>query len=110
MCDKKVPVSTAMINQRGFMGQLHSLTCVHAHSHIPLAHTHTHTHIQLSLSASSPALSDRSIFPKFFRTIPSEIQSNSARFALMDKYSWRRVATLHQTETIFTLVSIAMYY
>ena len=58
----------------------------------------------MSYGASTPTLSDRRMFPRFFRTIPSEVQSNSARFALMDRFNWRRVATLHETRNIFSLV------
>ncbi|XP_064396472.1 gamma-aminobutyric acid type B receptor subunit 1-like isoform X2 [Halichondria panicea] len=56
----------------------------------------------LSYGASSPALSDNQMFPKFFRTLPSETQANSARIAVMNKYGWTKVATLHETEAIFT--------
>ncbi len=44
------------------------------------------------------------MFPKFFRTLPSETQANSARIAVMNKYGWTKVATLHETEAIFTSV------
>ena len=62
--------------------------------------------LQLSYGASSPSLSTVEMFPNFFRTIPSEVQSNSARFALMKKFDWERVATLHETQTIFSQVSV----
>jgi len=58
---------------------------------------------QISYGASSPTLSDRDMFPKFFRTIPSETQSNSARFALMQRFNWVKVATLHETQNVFSL-------
>lgn len=61
---------------------------------------------QLSYGASSPSLSNTVMFPNFFRTIPSEVQSNSARFALMQRYNWTRVATLHETQTIFSQVHV----
>ena len=59
---------------------------------------------QVSYGASTPTLSNREMFPKFYRTIPSEVQANSARFALMNRYNWQRVATLHETRNIFSLV------
>ena len=62
--------------------------------------------MQVSYGASSPSLSNRHLFPNFFRTIPSEIQANGARFALMEKYNWTKVATLHETESLFALVCI----
>lgn len=57
---------------------------------------------QLSYGASTPALSDTNMFPRFYRTIPSEVQANSARFALMKQFGWERVATLHETQNIFS--------
>ena len=62
--------------------------------------------MQISYGASSPSLSTVEMFPNFFRTIPSEVQSNSARFALMNKYGWEKVATLHETQTIFSQVHV----
>ena len=72
---------------------------MYTYTHIPILH------LQISYGSSSPTLSDRDMFPKFFRTIPSETQSNSARFALMQQYNWTKVATLHETRNVFTLVS-----
>ena len=82
--------------------QTHYLTLfmhMYTYTHIPILH------LQISYGSSSPTLSDRDMFPKFFRTIPSETQSNSARFALMEQYNWTKVATLHETRNVFTLVS-----
>ena len=61
--------------------------------------------IQVSFGATSPALSDRERFPKFFRTIPSEITGNSLRFAVMELFNWTRVATIHQTEEISSMTN-----
>ena len=92
--------------------QTHYFTLAHSHTHSPCTctptciHTLTHSNtLQISYGSSSPTLSDRDMFPKFFRTIPSETQSNSARFALMQRYNWTKVATLHETRNVFTLVS-----
>ena len=62
--------------------------------------------LQVSYGSSTPTLSNRQMFPSFFRTIPSEVQGNYARFALMDRFDWRRVATLHETRNIFSLVHV----
>ena len=62
------------------------------------------TLLQVSYGASSPALSNQELFPNFYRTIPSEIQANSARFALMNKYNWTKIATLYETVSLFSLV------
>ena len=61
---------------------------------------------QISYGAASPSLSQENLFPRFMRTNPSEVQSNKARFSLMRMYNWRRVATLHETQTIFSLVRV----
>ena len=88
---------------------VHTYTLKHTTSHSPYTHYRTHAHmpihLQISYGSSSPTLSDRDMFPTFFRTIPSETQSNSARFALMERYNWSKVATLHETRNVFTLVS-----
>ena len=60
--------------------------------------------LQVSYGASSPSLSNREQFPNFYRTIPSEIQANSARFGLMRKYNWIKVAALYETVPLFSLV------
>ena len=62
--------------------------------------------LQVSYGASTPTLSERTMFPRFFRTIPSEVQANSARFALMERFKWERVATLHETRNIFSVVQL----
>ena len=66
--------------------------------------------MQVSYGASSPSLSNRKLFPNFYRTIPSEIQANSAQFALTMKYNWTKIATLHETESLFSLVAIISKY
>lgn len=59
---------------------------------------------QVSFGSSSPSLSDKNRFPRFYRTIPSEIQVNSLRLAIMRTFNWTRVATLHNTENVFSVV------
>lgn len=53
---------------------------------------------QVSYASTSPALSNRELYPRFFRTISSDLAFNPARAALLSKYDWKRVATLHQNE------------
>lgn len=53
---------------------------------------------QVSYASTSPALSNRELYPRFFRTISSDLAFNPARAALLFKYNWKRVATLHQNE------------
>eukprot|EP00731_Ephydatia_muelleri_P024104 Em0016g375a len=59
----------------------------------------------VSFGSSSPSLSDKNRFPRFYRTIPSEIQVNSLRLAIMRTFNWTRVATLHNTENVFSVSS-----
>ncbi|PFX22880.1 Gamma-aminobutyric acid type B receptor subunit 2 [Stylophora pistillata] len=54
--------------------------------------------VQVSYASTSPALSNRERYPRFFRTISSDLAFNPARAALLSKYGWKRVATLHQNE------------
>lgn len=60
---------------------------------------------QLSYGSSSPALSDRDRFPTFFRTHPSATLHNPTRLKLFKKFNWTRIATVQQTEEVFTSVS-----
>lgn len=52
----------------------------------------------MSYASTSPALQNRELYPRFFRTISSDLAFNPARAALLTKYGWKRVATLHQNE------------
>lgn len=57
--------------------------------------------IVVGYGASSPALSDRSRFPTFFRTHPSATIHNPTRIKLFQKYGWSRVAIILETEEVF---------
>ena len=67
--------------------------------------------MQVSYASTSPVLKDRELYPHFFRTISSDLAFNPARAALLRKYGWKRVATLHQNEPsgIFSQVSMDVY-
>ncbi|XP_065918423.1 gamma-aminobutyric acid type B receptor subunit 1-like [Dysidea avara] len=56
---------------------------------------------QISYLSSSPSLSEREKFSRFFRTIPSEEATSTARLALLERYNWQRVALLYETQTIY---------
>ena len=58
---------------------------------------------QISYASTSPILSDRVMYPLFFRTSPSKYVD--LRYAMMNTYNWCYVATLHQTRNVFSLVS-----
>lgn len=51
---------------------------------------------QLSYADTNPLLSDRSTFPYFFRTVPSDSDFNPARIQLLRQFNWTRVGTLFQ--------------
>lgn len=57
--------------------------------------------IVVGYGSSSPALSDRSRFPTFFRTHPSATIHNPTRIRLFEKYGWSRVAIILETEEVF---------
>lgn len=67
--------------------------------------------VQVSYGSTSPALKNRELYPRFFRTISSDSAFNPARAALLIKYGWKRVATLHQNEPsgIFSQVSTEVF-
>jgi gamma-aminobutyric acid type B receptor len=57
--------------------------------------------IVVGYGSSSPALSDRSRFPTFFRTHPSATIHNPTRIRLFEKYGWSRIAIILETEEVF---------
>ena len=62
--------------------------------------------LQLSYSSASPALSDKTKFRRFFRVFPPESSFNPAKFDLLAKFGWRRVATINSAEEIFSRVRV----
>ncbi|KAK2573860.1 Gamma-aminobutyric acid type B receptor subunit 2 [Acropora cervicornis] len=65
----------------------------------PIADTSKYWNLlQVSYSSTSPALKNRELYPRFFRTISTDLAFNPARVELLIKYGWKRVATLHQNE------------
>ncbi|XP_022088949.1 gamma-aminobutyric acid type B receptor subunit 2-like [Acanthaster planci] len=59
--------------------------------------------IQLSYGASSPELSKRLLYPRFFRLFPTESLFNVVWLAAMEKFNWTKVATLYQSIDLFSL-------
>ncbi|KAI8924829.1 periplasmic binding protein-like I [Entophlyctis helioformis] len=49
-------------------------------------------------SSSSPDLSDKSIYPNFFRAIPSDNLQGKAIFDFVLRQGWRRIAILNEAE------------
>ncbi|KAK3579689.1 hypothetical protein CHS0354_025674, partial [Potamilus streckersoni] len=58
--------------------------------------------IVLAYGSSSPALSNRARFPTFFRTHPSATLHNPTRVRIFEKFSWKRIATIQETQEVFT--------
>ncbi|XP_031551281.1 gamma-aminobutyric acid type B receptor subunit 2-like [Actinia tenebrosa] len=54
--------------------------------------------VQVSYGSTSPSLRNRTLYPRFFRTISSDLAFNRARVAVIKAMGWSRVATLHQNE------------
>ena len=65
---------------------------------------------KVSYASTSPALNNRTLYPRFFRTIASDTAFNPARVALMKEFNWKRVATLHQNDPsgIFSQVCVCV--
>ena len=59
----------------------------------------------MAYTASSPELSDRKLYPNFYRTGGSDIVMVAPIIALLKKYKWKTVATIHQTDPLFATVS-----
>ncbi|CAC5406902.1 GABBR [Mytilus coruscus] len=59
-------------------------------------------YFQLGYGSSSPALSHRERFPTFFRTHPSATLHNPTRVKLCQKFGWKRIATIQETQELFT--------
>ena len=64
---------------------------------------------QLSYASSSPTLSDRKRFPNFFRVIAPDQTLNAAKVALMEKFNWKKVATINQALEFFSVVCIVFF-
>ncbi|XP_053401138.1 gamma-aminobutyric acid type B receptor subunit 1-like isoform X2 [Mercenaria mercenaria] len=60
---------------------------------------------QFSYSSSSPILSDRKRFPKFFRLALPDQKLNPARIDLMNEFKWQKVATINQALEFFSSVT-----
>ncbi|XP_077988172.1 gamma-aminobutyric acid type B receptor subunit 2-like [Glandiceps talaboti] len=63
---------------------------------------HHYNLVQVSPSATSPEFSDRANFPMFFRTIQSDLSHNPPRVALLKYFGWRKVATIHQNQPLWS--------
>ena len=63
--------------------------------------------IQVSYGASSPILSNRGRFKKFFRLSAPDTNMNPARIDLLRNFNWKKMATIHEAQEFFSVVFLA---
>ena len=63
---------------------------------------------QFSYAAAAASLDDRSRFPNFWRTYPSEDNLADALVAIVREYGWRQLRIITQQESLFTAVREGM--
>ena len=61
--------------------------------------------MQISYASTSAALSDRSVYPNLFRTVPSDEPLAPALATVMQYYGWRTLSILTEQQTQFIHVS-----
>jgi ABC-type branched-subunit amino acid transport system substrate-binding protein len=61
--------------------------------------------VQISYASTSAALSDRSVYPNLFRTVPSDEPLASALATVMQYYGWRTLSILIEQESQFIQAS-----
>lgn len=59
--------------------------------------------VQVSFGSTSPALSDRSEFPLFCRTVAPDSSHNPSRIAFIREFGWDTVTAFSQNEEIYSL-------
>ena len=67
---------------------------------------HYTLHWQVSYASTSVALSDRIVYPNFFRTVPSDELLAPALATVMKFYGWRQLSILTEEEPQFIMVFI----
>ncbi|XP_064409264.1 gamma-aminobutyric acid type B receptor subunit 2 [Latimeria chalumnae] len=60
--------------------------------------------VQLSFAATTPVLADKTKYPNFFRTVPSDNAVNPAVVKFLKHFNWARVGTLTQDVQRFSEV------
>ena len=81
----KIPDLTA--GEWCFHLTLHTLLLYHSHPH-SYTPSFIHTHIQLSYASASSSLNDRTRFPNFWRTYPSNDNLAQSIVAVVMHYGW----------------------
>ena len=68
-----------------------------------MMYTYIHA-TQISYASTSVALSDRSVYPNLFRTVPSDESLAPALATVMQYYGWRTLSILTEQQTQFVQV------
>lgn len=58
----------------------------------------------MAFAASSPVLSDRRRFPRFYHIAPQDRMKNAARISLFKEFNWTKLATIHHAIEFFSMV------
>ena len=64
---------------------------------------------KISYASSSPKLSNRAIFPLFFRLLSPESAYNVVKLAMFREFNWKKVATLHESVPLFAEVIVYIF-
>ena len=67
------------------------------------------SHVQLSCASTSPVLSDRSRFRRYFQLLPSMVEIPNSYIGVFRLYGWRHVTLIVQEENLFTEVNNLAY-
>ena len=64
---------------------------------------------QLSWGGASPLLSDRRLYPRFFRIAAPDTRFNYARIELARLFNWKKIATIHVSLDYFSAVRSVVF-
>ncbi|KAJ8044513.1 Gamma-aminobutyric acid type B receptor subunit 2 [Holothuria leucospilota] len=72
----------------------------------PVAETsHNGNLVTMSYAASSPRLSNRELYPYFYRTYKTDILFNLPRVWLLNYFDWKRIGSLSENHDVFALTN-----
>ncbi|XP_020892902.2 gamma-aminobutyric acid type B receptor subunit 2 isoform X2 [Exaiptasia diaphana] len=58
--------------------------------------------LQIGFASASPLFSQKSTYPLYFRTNPSEHPANLGRVSIIKRFNWKKVAILQMNNDVFT--------
>ena len=59
---------------------------------------------QIAFGCKTPSLSDRSVFPRFYRLAPSEGATIPMFLDLMYAHGWTKIALIHEAQEYWSMV------